>query len=216
MHTHQEVFEVRVAQRGWKEQLNMLSSGLILFTQMHSLQTSLIYVQSDLTCFTLLRFGGFSHHFLNFCISGNFWQLKNLMREFLYMQDAKNMQAFCQLLSHFVALCFLMSGCYNLHTGKKKKQRLFRELNCLFQIVIYVQQKHGQGMGIWDFRVSNIPREAFVCTTFFFFFSNKWHTFPRSCGCQSWDWVSVAHLLISSLPVSRPLNQLWNKPARAF
>lgn len=27
---------------------------------------------------------------------------------------------------------------------------------------------------------------------------------------------SVVYLLISSLPVSRPLNQLWNEPARAF
>lgn len=56
MHSHQEVFEVRVAQRGWKEQLNMLSSGLILFTQAQFADIT----QSDLTCFTLLFLSPFS------------------------------------------------------------------------------------------------------------------------------------------------------------
>lgn len=63
----------------------------------------------------------------------------------------------------------------------------------------------------------SVHRTVLVRTEETVFFSpNQRHTFPRSCGCQSWDWVSLVHLLILSLPVSRPLNQLWNKPARAF
>lgn len=238
---------------------------------MHSLQTALIYVQSDLTCFALLRFRGFSHHFLNFCTSGSVWQPKDLMREFSYMQDAKNMQAFCQLLSLFVAPCFLMSGCYNLHTGSKKGSLLHlhhsrggknsARTRCWEQTVRALKLPNFESnmtsccsssprtrslhnacykinsvysvswtayfklwymcskptARAWESEISVHP--AFPEKPLYvqlFFPSNKWHTFPRSCGCQSWDWVSVAHLLISGLPVSRPLNQLWNKPARAF
>lgn len=72
----------------------MLSCELISFTHMQFADIA----QSDLTRFALLRFGGFSRHFLNL--------QNNLVREFSYLQDAKHMQAFCQLFVPFCCTVF--------------------------------------------------------------------------------------------------------------